>query len=194
MHQKDRKVKQVIAYLLQRNLEEDHDEPLTQLKLQKLLYYAQGLHLALRGKPLFDDKIHAWQHGPVCTSIYRDLPKGGNPIALYEDNDELVARLTEDEQEVLAFCFMVYGRYSAWKLRHMSHQKGGPWMNARESSAPLSTEEIKSFFKVEIEDSDNFALRHSANNEEYEDISDLLDCLKAKNDPVFFSYEEVFGE
>lgn len=49
---------------------QEHGEPLTNLKLQKLLYYAKGWYLALYDKPLFNDKIEAWVHGPVVPSIY----------------------------------------------------------------------------------------------------------------------------
>jgi uncharacterized phage-associated protein len=40
-------------------------EDLTHLKLQKLVYYAQGFHLGLFDKPLFEEPIEAWAHGPV---------------------------------------------------------------------------------------------------------------------------------
>jgi len=44
---------------------------ITPLKLQKLLYYAQGYAPAALGRPLFDELIKAWEPGPVCISIYR---------------------------------------------------------------------------------------------------------------------------
>ena len=36
---------------------------MTNLKLQKLLYYMQGFHLAVFDTPLFDEDIEAWQYG-----------------------------------------------------------------------------------------------------------------------------------
>ena len=36
------------------------------LKLQKLVYYAQGFHLGNEREPLFNEGLHAWQYGPVC--------------------------------------------------------------------------------------------------------------------------------
>ena len=44
---------------------EDIEADISNLKLQKLLYYAQGHYLARTGVPLFDDVIQAWAHGPV---------------------------------------------------------------------------------------------------------------------------------
>ena len=52
---------------------EHNDAPLSNLKLQKLLYYAQGHYLGDHAKPLFEDEIEAWVHGPVVRSIYHFL-------------------------------------------------------------------------------------------------------------------------
>lgn len=48
----------------------ERGELLTNLKLQKLLYYADAWNLALRDRPLFEEKFKAWVHGPVLTSQY----------------------------------------------------------------------------------------------------------------------------
>ena len=44
---------------------------ITNLKLQKLLYYAQAWNLVFTGEPLFEADIEAWVHGPVVPSIFR---------------------------------------------------------------------------------------------------------------------------
>ena len=46
-------------------------DPITNLKLQKLVYYAQAWYLALHGKRLFPAEFQAWVHGPVCHSLYQ---------------------------------------------------------------------------------------------------------------------------
>ena len=45
-------------------------DPVTNLKLQKLLYYVQGWNLALRDEPAFPDRLEAWIHGPVQPGVY----------------------------------------------------------------------------------------------------------------------------
>ena len=45
-------------------------EPMTNLRLQQLLYLAQGWHLARYGKPLFEEEIKAWPCGPVVPEVY----------------------------------------------------------------------------------------------------------------------------
>lgn len=51
--------------------EEEDGEQISNLKLQKLLYYAQGYALAILNRPLFAENIEHWQHGPVVPCIYR---------------------------------------------------------------------------------------------------------------------------
>lgn len=46
------------------------DRDLETIKLQKLLYFAQGWSFALQGKQLFSDEFEAWKYGPVIRSIY----------------------------------------------------------------------------------------------------------------------------
>ncbi len=48
------------------------------LKLQKLLYYSQGFHLALFNRPLFEEDILAWEHGPVVREVYRRYSRFGS--------------------------------------------------------------------------------------------------------------------
>ena len=55
---------------------QEAQDPVTNLKLQKLLYYAQGWYLAFFDEPLFDERIEAWLHGPVVPPIYQDRPSG----------------------------------------------------------------------------------------------------------------------
>ena len=51
--------------------EKEYEDPLTNMKIQKMLYYAQGFHLALFNIPLFEDKIEAWRLGPVIPDVYQ---------------------------------------------------------------------------------------------------------------------------
>ena len=67
---------------------EEGQELLSNMKLQKLLYYAQGLHLALGFGPLFDDEIQAWTYGPVVADVYHEYKEyGSGGISPTEDFD-----------------------------------------------------------------------------------------------------------
>src|SRR5947209_7323023 len=51
-------------------LAQDCEELITNLKLNKLVYYTQAWHLALHYQPMFGDKVEAWVHGPVIPTVY----------------------------------------------------------------------------------------------------------------------------
>jgi uncharacterized phage-associated protein len=115
----------VANYILQLGKENvaDGEYDLTPMKLQKLVYYCQGFHLALYDKPLFPETIEAWKHGPVCPPLYRMLkPCGSAPIFEIDAKDSL----TEAEKQLIADVYWKYGQFATWKLRMMTH-KETPW-------------------------------------------------------------------
>ncbi len=71
-------VEDVAKYFIARSDDSQSGELISNLKLQKLLYYAQGLHLALHDRPLFDASIVKWTHGPVVEDIYRRYKSHGS--------------------------------------------------------------------------------------------------------------------
>ena len=59
----------------------DENKPITQMKIQKLLYFAHGWHLALLDKPMMDEVVQAWKFGPVFESVYHTFKYfGAAPI------------------------------------------------------------------------------------------------------------------
>jgi uncharacterized phage-associated protein len=57
--------------------------PIINLKLQKLLNYAQAWHLAFTAKPLFPERIEAWIHGPVVPPVFGEHKQfGWSPISV----------------------------------------------------------------------------------------------------------------
>ena len=57
--------------------EQNQGDLMTNLRLQKLLYFAQGWYLARYGKPLFSDEIEAWTYGPVVPEVYQTYKPNG---------------------------------------------------------------------------------------------------------------------
>lgn len=109
----------VARYLL---LQQDQDEGdlISNLKLQKLLFYSQGYHLAIFDKPLFKEQIKAWDHGPVVPQVYHEYKEfGAHAIDLPEGFDSSL--LTQEERGFLDEVYRVFGQFSAWKLRDMTH-------------------------------------------------------------------------
>jgi len=67
----------VANYFLKRQ-DPDAGDLMSNLKLQKLVYYAQGFHLAMENSPLFNEPIEAWEHGPVCVPLYHKYKSCGS--------------------------------------------------------------------------------------------------------------------
>lgn len=107
------------------NSDEELGENISNLKLQKLLYYAQGFHLAIKGAPLFTDPIVAWRHGPVVRSIYSKY-RGSGAAALPTPDDFDPEAIDSEAQAVIEEAYGVYGQYSAWGLRNLTHEEA-PW-------------------------------------------------------------------
>ena len=142
--------KRVARYLLAMAEEDDGGENLSNLKLQKLLYYSQGAHLALHGEPLFDDAIKAWQHGPVVPSVWHDY-KGYGSSEITEDIDEDFSDFPAEVQETLAEVYDVFGQFSAWKLRNMTHEET-PWQAAwaKGSGSTITQDSMREYFTAYV--------------------------------------------
>ncbi|WP_268870353.1 Panacea domain-containing protein [Companilactobacillus nodensis] len=54
-------------------IEDDAIDPMTQMKLHKLLYYAQGVYLAVSDDRLFSNDILHWDHGPVVEEVSKNI-------------------------------------------------------------------------------------------------------------------------
>ena len=128
----------------------NHGDLLTNLKLQKLLYYAQAWHLALKGEPLVNEKFEAWVHGPVHPGTYRKYKRfKWHPIEV-DINPE--PDLPREVEEYLVEVYEAYGDFTAYQLERMTHEEE-PWLEARgdlspieQSSATLSEALMKRYY------------------------------------------------
>jgi len=123
-------------------------DTISNLKLQKLVYYAQGFALALFDKPLFSSRIEAWDHGPVIPDLYHEYKqhKAGNIPPIEKLNK---TSLTEDQIALLDEVYEVFGQFSAWALRNMTHREP-PWNEAADDEV-IPHEDMKKYFKTRIE-------------------------------------------
>ncbi len=136
----------VARYFLAQS-DDDAGDVISNLKLQKLLYYAQGVTLALTGKPLFSDPIEAWQHGPVVPSVYRLYKVAGSgPVKLDEDVE--FEEFDENTRDILNDVYQVYGQFSAWKLRNMTHDEP-PWANTSPGEV-ITHHQLSEFFETRV--------------------------------------------
>ena len=136
----------------------EHGDPVSNLKLQKLLYYAQAWHLALFDEPLFNDRIEAWVHGPVVPSVYRQFKEWAwMPIAKDPERPILDQTIQAHLDDVMD----VYGSMTAYQLERLTHDED-PWIKARggipedePSNAVIEQEEMKRFYRSRLHESDS---------------------------------------
>jgi uncharacterized phage-associated protein len=120
---------------------------ISNLKLQKLCYYAQGFHLAMFDEPLFPDSIVAWEHGPVVPEVYEEYRgHGGKAIPVPTDVDFGV--LSEQAQDLMREVWDTCGQFSAWKLRNLTHAEP-PWAKTKRG-AVISPDLMREYFKTQL--------------------------------------------
>lgn len=132
-------------------------EEVTPLMLQKLLYFIQGIHSALYGRPIFSEDCRAWVHGPVYPEVYnlfRDFKY--NPIddARFALLEETIDVLTDEEKKVIDLVVNTFGMYGGKVLERITHNEG-PWKEARKgygnsipSSELLPKERIMEYYRL----------------------------------------------
>jgi uncharacterized phage-associated protein len=120
---------------------DNHD--VTNLKLNKLLYFAQGHFLARYGKPLFNEPFEAWQYGPVIRKVYDRYKCCGNTaITLCDDPD---APIDTSCFDLLVDVMREYNKYTASYLVNVSHMDGTPWANTPQGGV-IALDAIRDFF------------------------------------------------
>lgn len=117
-------------------------EVISEMKLHKLLYFAQRECFIQKDKPLFAEPFLAWRYGPVVAMI-RPLCAHGLL------NGALSEAAQEEYADVFNFVFMHYAPKDAWSLSRLSHEECS-WRNARigldedeNGNAPLLLEDIR---------------------------------------------------
>lgn len=143
------KAKDIAEWFLNKNrvqMNFEDSEYITNLKLQKLLYYAQGYFLAKKDVPLFDEDFLAWEHGPVIRKIY-DIYKVNGASGI-EYNKDFNVKIDDETERILEDVYEEYGQYTAWKLRNMTHEES-PWLSTPRNDI-ISKDKIKGYFKTKI--------------------------------------------
>jgi uncharacterized phage-associated protein len=125
------------------------DEGMSNMKLQKLIYYAQGYHLAIHDTPFFNEPIEAWMHGPVCPDVYRKYKGNGSAPINAPCEDDFASIFSAEQIELLNEVYFVFGQFAAWKLREMTHEEP-PWQNHEKDASIIPHDEMKEYFKTRL--------------------------------------------
>lgn len=120
----------------------------SELKLQKLMYFAQREAIAITGEPLFENQFEGWQYGPVLTEL-RHFFK--------EDQSKSVIDLDETSKYIIDNTVTRYGKYEPWYIANLSHKETS-WKNSRKGLS--DNEKGNNLIKLEDikKDADNVRL------------------------------------
>ena len=116
----------VAAYILKKM------GPMSAMKLQKLVYYAQAWSLVWEDRPIFKAKIEAWANGPVAPVLYRNH-RGEFQVKSWELGNP--SRLSAPDSTTVDAVVKFYGDKSPQWLSDLTHMEN-PWVLARQGVAP----------------------------------------------------------
>lgn len=125
---------------------------MTNLKLNKLVYFAQAVSLRKHGTLLFDDEIQAWDYGPVEPMVYYAFNRFGGRIIRHPQDDPTASspRMVEVVREVMES----FGKLTAFDLVRLSHRDGGAWKSVyvRNANKPITPKAIIESHDGEMKD------------------------------------------
>jgi uncharacterized phage-associated protein len=100
------------------------------MKIQKLVYFAHGWHLALKDCPLIKESIEAWPYGPVVPEIYHELKRFGSGVVKGRMRDEFYETPVVSDsvtRSLIDKVWDVYGGFDDVTLSAMTHRPDTPW-------------------------------------------------------------------
>lgn len=123
---------------------------MTNIRVNKMLFFAQGWSLVRRGKALFKEDLRAWTYGPVAPSVYYAFqPCGNQKIVDYSGKFD-PEKFSAEEIDLLLDVSREYDKYSTTKLVDMTHAKGSPWQQVYQEyeNKVISKSSISEYFKT----------------------------------------------
>lgn len=123
----------------------------SKIKLQKLLFYSQAMHLAVTDEPMFSERIEAWKFGPVVREVYKHV-EYNNLISLTNVFSDVVLNNLSDRQlKILKTVNFIYGHKTSHELVALTHSES-PWKSleqqAMRAENPIITiDNIHNYYK-----------------------------------------------
>lgn len=115
----------VADYIVERCAEKG--TPVSNLQLQKILYYVQLNFLRKFDTCAFSDEIQAWRHGPVVREVYYKYNVFGRHAIIPKIIQTTKNIFLEKDRDLIDKVTDACMRLDLWELVERSHKVGGPW-------------------------------------------------------------------
>ena len=162
-------------WFLENNLDTPRNTFKGNMKLQKLLFFAQLISLAKNNKLLFDDQFCAFENGMVMENVRLKYKNNLDELLNYRRN-----KLTDEEVEILELTKNIYGSENADTLSNMTHQ-----FEYWKKYLQISNNEL------DFKDKNKSIVPNGELEKELDNIRDVLDAYNIMNSEEFKSMEEL---
>lgn len=124
----------------------DNGTPISNLQLQKILYYIQAGFLKKLKYSAFNEDILAWKHGPVIPEVYYTF--NSYVASCIEKRYDIDIELDEKEEKIINDVILEKANLNAWDLVEMTHEED-PWKDTYEENQNkiISKKKIKQYFE-----------------------------------------------
>ncbi|WP_053983440.1 Panacea domain-containing protein [Niameybacter massiliensis] len=137
---------------------------ISNLKLQKIMYYIQAAFLVETGDLAFNEKISAWRYGPVVEMVYHEFKRYVNSgideridteLVLKNENARYVykrqkynpnEKFIDEHKEIINKVIHGQNKFTAFQLVARTHEEY-PWMHAIENDEPyIDIDDMRRYF------------------------------------------------
>jgi uncharacterized phage-associated protein len=124
---------------------------LTHMKLQKLIYIANGIHLALNNnQPLISEPVETWDYGPVIQSVYKHFKMFGMSAITVNPLQSIIPdpRFDDKANKAINDAWEAGKGIDGIQLSNWTHQAGSPWTIAKQHNlSVIPNDEMTRYFK-----------------------------------------------
>lgn len=182
------KALQYAKWFIKANCDTPRDSYDGNMKLQKLLYFAQLIHLAKYNKVLFNDPIYAFEHGSVIEDVR--LEYKNNCLGLVADAYSTSFNFTEEEMDTLNLTIAIFGDASAEELSKLNHLHKS-WQKAYKNSL-IGNIPVKELAQISIDDIKKYDLDKIKQVIEAFEMSNNNDeCYEVNGVKFYYNPDEI---
>lgn len=139
------RARSIARYIIERC--NSQNKTISNLKLQKILYFIQAEFLVNANQPCFPEQIEAWDFGPVVPEVYHEYKIYGSANIPYFRRLESPIAISTQDREMIDDMVDECNKYSASALVEITHHQS-PWMEAYKPGCNnvITNDSIKKYF------------------------------------------------